>query len=173
MSEKKTIKEKINELIADYKREATNLDEAKRKRKAQTIVEASIFGGIALLFCLFSIFLGIFVLILAAAIVGVSWYQRVKKESRNFCDKCGEKIDYKNNVSWEVYGVEEKNYQNGNANGKTITKKKTAKLKITCYCTKCETAKIFNQNFDVCIWYSDGSMKEGDLNLIVKNYFKV
>ena len=53
MSEKKTIKEKINELVADYKRESTNLDEAKRKRKAQTIVEASIFGGIALLFCLF------------------------------------------------------------------------------------------------------------------------
>lgn len=174
MSEKKTIKEKIKGVIADYKLEATTKEEAKRKRISHTIVYGCILGVTTLILSFLYIVIGLIWAVISVCILVGFWFMRIKQESRNFCDKCGEKFDYENNVAWEAYEFEEKTYSiPNNPTNKSIIKKRIAKVKITCYCDKCGDKRDFNQNFEVCEWYYGGGKQEHDLNLLVNNYFKL
>lgn len=176
MSEKKkkTIKERFRGFISDYKREATNLEEAKRKTRARMIVAGVILSVLLLVFCFIHIIVYLILEVIALGIMAITWFKATKRNNMNFCSACGEKFDYEKNVEWQTSGYEQKTCSiPNNPTSNTVIKKEFANVIITCHCGKCGEVKRFDEKFEVCRWFYGGGKQESDLHILLNNYFKI
>lgn len=164
----------IKKLINDYKLKPQTQAEAKRKTKALVIILGSILGAISIIFCIINILIGLcFVVITAIAVVS-TWFVGNKKNKQNFCAKCGEKIDYEKGVAWETIEFDEKTYTiPDGAKGDFVVKRRFANVRITCHCIKCGEKREFMKKFGVVDWRLDGSVKQYDLQELVKDHFRL
>ena len=164
----------IKQIINDYKLKPQTREEAKRKTKASAIILGSILGVISLLLCIISVFIGLIFAVLTIIAVVATLFLGNRKNDKNFCEKCGEKIDYENGVAWEVIEFTEKTYTiPENANKDFVVKKRFANVRITCHCTKCGETNEFMKKFDVVDWHLDGSVNQYNLQDLVKGYFRL
>ena len=171
--EKKQSAEKKN-FLALLKSNPQTLDEAKQKTKADCILAAIIFGVFTVLFCFFSIIIGVLWAVASVGIILYLYFKWNQKNKRNFCSDCGARFDYEECVSWEVSDVERKTKsKNPNVKSKQVIAKDVATVIFTCTCKECGNEKSFSEKYDITTWYDDGSCKDVNLQNVARNYFKL
>ena len=167
-------KEKGKGFFATLKSKPETLAEAKQKTKNFFILVGGFTLVFALLCALVHILFGLIVAIGSAGIFAFLYFKENQKNKRNFCEKCGAKINYEQGVAWQVVGYDEKSYSpDTSKGGKQVIKKRIAQVEFTCTCSECGEIKSFTQNFDTVIWYSDRTVEKNDVESLAQNYFKL
>ena len=148
------------------------LEEAKAKNTNLVILAAIVFAVFTPLLIIFLFPIG---LIGVAILLGALVFFKITLDTqskRNFCSQCGARINYQEGVAWEVVETSDKDCNvNQNSNSKEICRKKIATVKFSCTCLECGNAKEFTKNFTVAEWYTDGTLKEYNLETMAKGYF--
>ena len=132
-----------------------------------------------LLFSAFFIFIFPFALIIYIPLcvggVFYLYFQEKQKVKRNFCPKCGKRVDYENDVEWAVIETDEKSYNpsSGNSSSRKMTEKEISTVEFTCTCAECGEETTFTKKFVTAITYDDGTVKEHNVTTLAKKYFQL
>ena len=141
--------------------ELTPLEKAIKKEKKRIWTARLVTLGLGIIFCFVAPEIAAFFLLAFLVYMLIGPFA-IKELKRLFCENCGEKFDYENDVEWEV--VEE--ISEGNS--------RTAVVEFTCTCGKCGDTKSFTKKFKVASYDSQkGTWRQQNLNTLCRKHFKV
>ena len=150
------------------------LEAATEKTNATCLLTAIIFAVFAVIFLIVFWIIGILFILAGAGIIAYLKFTWTIQNKRNFCAQCGTRINYQDGVSWEVIEVNDKDCSvNPNSTSKQVCRKRIATVEFTCTCLKCGEEKTFTKNFTIAEWYTNGTLKEYNLDSMAKGYFKI
>ncbi|MBE6594229.1 MAG: hypothetical protein E7644_00370 [Ruminococcaceae bacterium] len=166
--------EKKNEIKVD-------MSAYKRSKRKVWISAAIVAGIVAAVFIVGSLLLlgnaliGICAALISIAVLLAVWVPgELKRIRRNFCQECGARYDYQTCVEWEVGEIEIKDKKtNPNSDRKQIEGIRIEHVDFTCTCAKCGNVASFTQKYQTGEVYDDGSVKERNVDAVIKKYFKV
>ena len=141
-------KKSIKGWIDDMKKNPQTLDEAKQKTKSTCILVGIIFAVFAVLFVFLHFLISLIWIVVGAGIIAYLYFKWSVQNVRNFCSKCGLRINYEDGVAWEVVNYEEKRIEHttdNNSDKKRAIKKRIATVDFTCTCLGCGEVKKFSQ----------------------------
>ena len=174
MSNKNDNKKSTKGFFESIKSKPQTLQEANEKTKSTLILTAIIFAVISLVFIILIPIIGILVAIGCAGILVYFKITWTTQNKRNFCSECGARINYEKGVSWEVIEVNDKDCSvNSNSTSKQVCRKRIATVEFTCTCLECGAEKTFTKNFTIAEWYTNGTLREFNLDSMASGYFKI
>ena len=171
-SAKEFLKEFFNfkEIFNDLKLKPTTLENA-RKRTFALCKLLGIGGGIlSIILMIMAPGVGLTLAFACAILIGGLCLKMWIKTENNFCGKCKTKLNYDTDVNWMVTEQREEGRQPGSTN---VIKKRYAKIKFICTCSKCHHVHEFTEEKEIVTWYSDGKITEKNVADIARSYFQL